>query len=225
MNIPATGALLVYRCSSCRGDHCFAPWAGGDHFLCPRTQTRVDLIDEITEVSEAGAVADRLAAAGAEIERLNVELTRRTMHHQKEKEQYQREREVWAAKKRDHVEHVQRLKIERDQAQAFKVYVHQRLDAAGVPFNPEPETNAKHGCRIEGRLNWLIHGRDAQRKMNEATHAAYHDVSSACLLPLADEIILAIREVRPSDREKSGPDPAPATAAVNSPKKEEPGSA
>lgn len=39
---------------------------------------------------------------------------------------------------------------------AFKTYVHQRLDAIGVPADPEPEVNAKHGCRIEGRLNWLL---------------------------------------------------------------------
>lgn len=39
---------------------------------------------------------------------------------------------------------------------AFKAYVHTRLDGAGVPADPEPEQNAKHGCRIEGRLNWLL---------------------------------------------------------------------
>jgi hypothetical protein len=46
-------------------------------------------------------------------------------------------------------------------ARNFKAYVHERLDAAGVPPNPEPEQNAAHGCRIEGRLNILLHGRDA----------------------------------------------------------------
>lgn len=40
-------------------------------------------------------------------------------------------------------------------AVAFKSFVHKRLDEAGVPADPEPEQNAKHGCRIEGRLNWL----------------------------------------------------------------------
>lgn len=42
-----------------------------------------------------------------------------------------------------------------ERAEAFKRYVHGRLDAAGVPADPEPEANAKHGCRIEGRLNFL----------------------------------------------------------------------
>ena len=37
----------------------------------------------------------------------------------------------------------------------FKAYVHTRLDAMGVPADPEPENNAKHGCRIEGRLNYV----------------------------------------------------------------------
>ena len=40
--------------------------------------------------------------------------------------------------------------------EAFKAYVHKRLDDAGVPANPEPEENAEHGCRNEGRLNYLI---------------------------------------------------------------------
>lgn len=39
---------------------------------------------------------------------------------------------------------------------AFKKYVHDRLDAAGVPADPQPEENAKHGCRIEGRLNYVL---------------------------------------------------------------------
>lgn len=40
-----------------------------------------------------------------------------------------------------------------DNLQAFKTYVHKRLDDMGVPTDPEPEKNAMHGCRIEGRLN------------------------------------------------------------------------
>lgn len=39
---------------------------------------------------------------------------------------------------------------------AFKRYVHERLDQAGVPADPESEQNAKHGCRIEGRLNFVL---------------------------------------------------------------------
>ncbi len=39
---------------------------------------------------------------------------------------------------------------------AFKKYVHDRLDAMGVPENPDPVGNKEHGCRIEGRLNWLL---------------------------------------------------------------------
>lgn len=43
-----------------------------------------------------------------------------------------------------------------DKLQKFKEYVHGRLDAAGVPADPEPASNVAHGCRIEGRLNWVL---------------------------------------------------------------------
>ena len=39
--------------------------------------------------------------------------------------------------------------------QKFKDFVHARLDAYGVPHDPDPEGNKKHGCRISGRLKWL----------------------------------------------------------------------
>lgn len=55
-----------------------------------------------------------------------------------------------------------KAEAERDHLQKFKDYVHQRLDAGGVPFDPDPETNEKSGCRIGGRLSWLlerVHGR------------------------------------------------------------------
>jgi hypothetical protein len=41
------------------------------------------------------------------------------------------------------------LRARLDKLQAFKDYVHQRLDAAGVPADPEADKNAEHGCRIE----------------------------------------------------------------------------
>ncbi len=40
--------------------------------------------------------------------------------------------------------------------EAFKTYVHKRLDDAGVPENPDPVGNKEHGCRIGGRFNWLL---------------------------------------------------------------------
>lgn len=48
------------------------------------------------------------------------------------------------------------LVAEVEKLQAFKAYVHKRLDEAGVPPDPEPAENAKHGCRIEGRLNQVL---------------------------------------------------------------------
>lgn len=47
----------------------------------------------------------------------------------------------------------------------FKEYVHGRLDAAQVPEDPEPAKNAAHGCRVEGRLNWLIAKKDESEKL------------------------------------------------------------
>jgi len=38
----------------------------------------------------------------------------------------------------------------------FKKYVHKRLDDAHVPADPDPEHTKTHGCRIEGRLNWVL---------------------------------------------------------------------
>ena len=45
---------------------------------------------------------------------------------------------------------------QRDALQAFKTYVHERLDAAGVPISPEPARTAATGCRIGERLTWVL---------------------------------------------------------------------
>lgn len=47
------------------------------------------------------------------------------------------------------------LAIEIAKLKKFKDYVHNRLDAIGVPSDPEPEKNKATGCRIEGRLNFV----------------------------------------------------------------------
>lgn len=44
---------------------------------------------------------------------------------------------------------------ELDKLRKFKTYVHDRLDKMGIPEDPEAEVNAKTGCRIEGRLNFI----------------------------------------------------------------------
>jgi hypothetical protein len=41
-------------------------------------------------------------------------------------------------------------------AEAFKAWVHGWLDAAGVPYDPDPEHTREHGCRISGRLRYLL---------------------------------------------------------------------
>ncbi len=53
------------------------------------------------------------------------------------------------------VEDVAALKAAHDKLARFKAYVHDRLDAAGVPVDPESAHKAE-GCRIGGRLDWLL---------------------------------------------------------------------
>lgn len=54
------------------------------------------------------------------------------------------------------------LTVERNALARFKAYVHTRLDAAGVPTDPDSPHKAE-GCRIGGRLDWIIgrHNRGA----------------------------------------------------------------
>jgi len=47
------------------------------------------------------------------------------------------------------------LIAERDALARFKAYVHKRLDDAGVPVDP-PSPHREKGCRIGGRLDWLL---------------------------------------------------------------------
>lgn len=48
------------------------------------------------------------------------------------------------------------LRDEIHKLKKFKQYVHQRLDAIGVPHDPRPTRTLETGCRIEGRLDYLI---------------------------------------------------------------------
>lgn len=50
---------------------------------------------------------------------------------------------------------VLRVLAERDKLAAFKVYVHRRLDEAGVPADPESPHRAE-GCRVGGRLDVVL---------------------------------------------------------------------
>lgn len=49
----------------------------------------------------------------------------------------------------------EQMRAERDKLQKFKDYVHARLDAAGIPADPESPHRAE-GCRIGGRLDVLF---------------------------------------------------------------------
>src|SRR4051812_734489 len=48
-----------------------------------------------------------------------------------------------------------KLRAERDALQAFKTWVHEWLDANGVPHDPDPDKTTATGCRIGGRLEYL----------------------------------------------------------------------
>jgi hypothetical protein len=61
--------------------------------------------------------------------------------------------------------------------QAFKDYVHQRLDAMGVPHSVPESEHDKAGCRVGGRLDFVeaSHARVAElRREKEAVVVAAH---------------------------------------------------
>jgi hypothetical protein len=60
-------------------------------------------------------------------------------------EQYERDAREWMEQRAAAIARAEK-------AEAFKVYVHKRLDEAGVPADP-PSPHREHGCRIGGRLD------------------------------------------------------------------------
>jgi hypothetical protein len=60
---------------------------------------------------------------------------------------------------------------ERDKLQAFKDYVHKRLDDQDVPHHP-PGPHGAEGCRIGDRLDWLISRLDAEELAQEGLRTA-----------------------------------------------------
>ena len=63
---------------------------------------------------------------------------------------------------------IRELEEQRDKLQAFKSFVHRRLDTAKVPTHPDGK-HSKEGCRIGDRLDLVIEARDeAERKLREA---------------------------------------------------------
>lgn len=74
---------------------------------------------------------------------------------------------------------VTELVAERDALQRFKDYVHARLDAAGVPVDPDSPHKAE-GCRIGGRLDVLF-----SRSGYEVAAEWRNKYLSACAEPMA----------------------------------------
>lgn len=73
---------------------------------------------------------------------------------------------AWAASCRDHARDIREIIALR----AFKSWVHSYLDGKGVPHDPDPAGNAKHGCRISGRMEWVF-ARAAQLEQQLAERA------------------------------------------------------
>jgi hypothetical protein len=102
---------------------------------------------------------------------------------------------------------------ELERLRGFKTYVHQRLDAAGVPVDPDSPHKAA-GCRIGGRLDWVLdpirivagklkaqagtieRAKEAATETIE-TEAAKKRVCQPCATHLGVYVRLAIEDLRP----------------------------
>ncbi len=71
----------------------------------------------------------------------------------------------------------------------FKSFVHRRLDEYQVPSDPFPEENAKHGCRISGRLQWLNERRMTLEHAEVITRFLVAPVGGAGLTALRDALV------------------------------------
>lgn len=85
---------------------------------------------------------------------------------------------------------------ERDALQRFKEYVHQRLDDAGVPVDPDSPHKAA-GCRIGGRMDVIIGERDTFRaelaSVREERDVLRPDFDRAWDKFLSDDRLMGIR--------------------------------
>lgn len=75
----------------------------------------------------------------------------------------------------------------------FKTWVHDWLDAQGVPHDPEPENTARHGCRISGRMRWLV---DRLAAAERERWAAFFDRAAGWA---ATEMLLENKENIPAE--------------------------
>lgn len=64
--------------------------------------------------------------------------------------------EVDEIREKHHQEDLEELRAKLVQTEAFKDYVHGRLNHEEVPIDPSPESTTEHGCRIQGRLDWVF---------------------------------------------------------------------
>jgi hypothetical protein len=83
-----------------------------------------------------------------------------------------------------------------ERLEAFKAYVHRRLDEAGVPADPDSPHRAE-GCRIGGRLDLVL----ATMKRAEETEKALYDLQHDSPIGV---ILNEFREAREHGRKKYG---------------------
>lgn len=65
-------------------------------------------------------------------------------------------------------------------AEKFKAWTHSYLDGKGVPHDPDPEGNAKHGCRISGRMQWVFEQLEQARRDLAESRAEWSCMARAC---------------------------------------------
>ncbi len=77
---------------------------------------------------------------------------------------------------------VGRLADALERSEEFKSYVHGRLDKMAVPHDPAPDKTQEHGCRIEGRLDYI----ETRRGESRDEALTLHEGVSNAIIELAE---------------------------------------
>ncbi len=87
------------------------------------------------------------------------------------------------------------LKAQLAEAANFKLYVHKRLDEAGVPHEVPESPHTAAGCRVGGRFDWVKGRLAAAEKEHFALRGKLFQLAAVCRAPcqvsgnwVADEI-------------------------------------
>lgn len=80
---------------------------------------------------------------------------------------------------------IQDVMQQRDHLQEFKDWVHDWLDANDIPADPNPEQTTSTGCRISGRLEYLLQARNEAIEVAAARILAEHERDQALAVAAA----------------------------------------